>query len=133
MLFRSKVLGTLWDSTLFPNRATKGRALLRSIVGGARHPELLGLTDDDLGGTINGELGILMGGPMPAPAFRRIVRWPEAIPQYTLGHASRVAAIEAAVGALPGVFLASNALYGVSLADCIARADALPALVLAPR
>ncbi len=124
-----KILGTLWDSTLFANRASKGRALLRSIVGGARHPELLDMSDDEIGGAIGGELSIIMGGQMPEPLFRRVIRWREAIPQYTVGHLGRVAAIEAATASLPGLHMASNALYGVSLADCIARADKLPAIV----
>lgn len=125
-----KVLGSVWCSSLFPNRATKGRALMRSIIGGARHPELVGLGDAELSEVVTAELSVLMGGPMPAPAFQRIVRWPAAIPQYTLGHLDRVAAIEAAMAAVPGVHLATNAMYGVSLADCVARAEKLPALVL---
>lgn len=124
-----KVLGCVWCSSLFPGRATRGRVLMRAIVGGARHPELVDSPDEALTDTITAELSVLMGGPMPPPAFQRIVRWPQAIPQYTLGHLDRVAAVDAAVAPLPGIHLASNALYGVSLADCVARAEKLPALV----
>lgn len=127
-----KVLGCVWCSSLFPNRATKGRALMRSIIGGARHPELVALPDAELSAVVSAELSILMGGAMPGPQFERIIRWPDAIPQYTLGHLDRVAAVEAGMVSAPGVFLASNALYGVSLADCVARAEKLPALVLGP-
>jgi oxygen-dependent protoporphyrinogen oxidase len=60
---------------------------------------------------------------MPAPTFSRIVRWPEGIPQYTLGHADRLAQIEAALPA--NLHLAGNGLYGASVADCVARGEAL--------
>ena len=127
-----RVLGSVWCSALFPGRATKGRALIRNIIGGARHPELVELGDPELAEVVTTELSVLMGGRMPTAAFQRIVRWPEAIPQYTLGHLDRVAAIEAAVAPLPGLHLASNALYGVSLADCVGRAEKMPAMVLGP-
>ncbi|MCK6572080.1 protoporphyrinogen oxidase [Myxococcota bacterium] len=128
-----KILGSVWCSSLFPNRSTKGRALMRSVIGGPRHPELVAEPDETLAPIVTAELSRIMGGAMPEPAFQRIIRWPQAIPQYTVGHLERVAAVEAAVGELPGVHLATNALYGVALSDCIARAEKLPGLVLGPR
>ncbi len=125
-----RLLGVLWSSTLFPGRAPEGHALLRVIIGGARSPELLDLADDDLLTVVTEELRITLGGALPAPAFQRIVRWPRGIPQYTLGHLDRVAAAEEALAAWPGLYLGGNGLYGVSLADCVARADALPRILL---
>jgi oxygen-dependent protoporphyrinogen oxidase len=128
-----KILGSVWCSSLFPNRATRGRALMRSIIGGPRHPELVAEPDETLAPIVTAELSGIMGGAMPEPAFQRIIRWPQAIPQYTVGHLGRVAAIEAAVAAVPGLYLATNALYGVALADCIARAEKLPGIVMGGR
>lgn len=119
-----KLLGVLWTSTLWAGRAPEGQALLRIIIGGARSPELLDLDDAALLEIVREELSITMG-PMPAPSFSRIVRWPRAIPQYTLGHLDRVAAAEAAIAPFPGLYLAGNALYGISVADCVGRAEAL--------
>jgi protoporphyrinogen/coproporphyrinogen III oxidase len=127
---RRRVLGVLWSSAIFPSRAPTGQALLRCIVGGSRQPELLDLDDDELVGVVTAELGITMGGAVPDPTFKRVVRWPAGIPQYELGHLDRVAAAQAAVAPLKGIHLAGNGLFGVSLADCVARGDALPALVL---
>jgi len=124
-----RVLGVVWSSTLFSHRAPNDHALLRVIVGGAHHPELLGLDDAALLGVVREELRATLG-PLPDPAFSRIVRWPRAIPQYTLGHTDRLRAAEAAIASHGGLFLGGNGLYGVSLADCVARADALPDLVL---
>lgn len=127
-----QILGSVFCSTLFPGRAARGRVLMRAILGGVRHPELLGEDDTSLLALTRSELDITMGGPMPDSVFHRVIRWPAAIPQYDVGHAGRVAAIEAALSELPGVFSASNAMYGVSLADCVARAVALPPLVNRP-
>ena len=127
-----RVLGVVWSSSLFADRAPDGHALLRVIVGGARHPELLQLDDEALVAVVREELGITLGR-LPDPAFAQVVRWPRAIPQYTLGHLDRVRDAEGAVATLGGVHLAGNGLYGVSLADCVARADALPDLVLGQR
>jgi oxygen-dependent protoporphyrinogen oxidase len=102
---------------------------LRCIVGGRRHPEVMAWDDETLLAKVRGELNAIFGANLPAPSFTRVVRWPAAIPQYELGHLDRKAAAEAGVQGLPGVWLGGNALYGVSLADCIARAEALPTLV----
>lgn len=123
------VLGVLWSSTIFRGRAPGGSALLRCIVGGRRHPEALAWDDETLLAKVRSELSAIFGANLPSPSFTRVVRWPAAIPQYELGHLDRKAAAEAGVRDLPGVWLGGNALYGVSLADCIARAEALPALV----
>ena len=126
---RRRVLGVLWTSAIFSGRAPDGHKLLRVIVGGARHADLLDLDDEALLAVVREELAITFGA-LPAPAFSRIIRWPRAIPQYTLGHDERVRDAEGAVAAHDGLFLGGNGLYGVSLADCVARADALPDLVL---
>jgi oxygen-dependent protoporphyrinogen oxidase len=120
-----KLLGVLWTSTLFEGRAPKDQSLLRVIVGGARSPELLDLDDAGMIKVVREELSITMGGPMPEPSFARVVRWKHAIPQYVLGHLDRVAAAEAAIADQPGLYLAGNALYGISVAECIGRAEQL--------
>jgi oxygen-dependent protoporphyrinogen oxidase len=127
-----RVLGVLWSSSIFAERAPDGHALMRVILGGARNPELLDLDDETLLAVVRSELSVVLGGPMPAPVFSRIVRWPRAIPQYTLGHTERRVQAEAAVSALPGVFLAGNGLFGVSVAECLDRASALVPLLGAP-
>ena len=54
-------------------------------------------------------------------------RWERAIPQYTLGHEERLAMIELAVSRIPGLRLAGNYLRGVSVPDCIRRANEIAA------
>ncbi|MBW2477589.1 MAG: protoporphyrinogen oxidase, partial [Deltaproteobacteria bacterium] len=39
------ILGTLWDSSIFPKRAPQGYVLLRSMMGGATNPQAFDLPD----------------------------------------------------------------------------------------
>jgi oxygen-dependent protoporphyrinogen oxidase len=125
-----RVLGVVWCSVAFPSRAPEGQVLMRAILGGVRHPEIVTMGDEDLTRLVREELAATMGS-MPEPSFVRFVRWPAAIPQYTLGHAHRVRAAQEALSPLRGLHLAGAALYGVSVPDCVDRAEALPAELLA--
>ena len=62
-------------------------------------------------------------GVRVTPSLHRVTRWPRGMPQYVLGHPERIGRIEAAVGALPGLFLAGNAYRGVGIPDCIASGE----------
>lgn len=122
-----RIIGVVWTSAIFPTHAPAGQAALRVIIGGARQAELVQLPDAELVPLVREELGIVLDGPMPAPTFHHTVRWAQGIPQYTLGHADRLARIEAALPA--GITLAGNGLYGASVADCVARGEAVAAAI----
>ena len=72
------------------------------------------------------ELAALLGAASP---LWRDVQWPRAIPQYTLGHLARIAALDQAEAAVPGLFFRANYRGGVSVGDCIKSADATAAAV----
>jgi len=59
------------------------------------------------------------------PVFCRVVRWPEAIPQYTLGHQERVASISRLCSRHAGLFLGGNAYRGVAMNDCTEQGEVL--------
>ena len=113
-----ELLGSLWNSTLFPNRAPEGCVALTNFLGGARRPKILNSADGELTQRVVGELDRLLGIKAP-PRFVRVIRYPEAIPQYSVGHQERLGRMEALLKELPGFFLAGNYLRGVSVADCI--------------
>jgi len=60
-----------------------------------------------------------IAGVRGRPAFVRIARWPLSMAQYTVGHAKRLAEIEARTAAIPGLQLAGNAYEGIGIPDCI--------------
>ena len=59
-----------------------------------------------------------------------VARWGGALPQYTVGHADRVAAVRAAVATLPGVAVCGAAYDGVGIPACIAGGVAAAEAVL---
>jgi oxygen-dependent protoporphyrinogen oxidase len=46
-------------------------------------------------------------------------RWPNTMPQYTVGHITRIAELERRIARIPGLYLAGNAYHGVGVPDCV--------------
>lgn len=115
-------LGTLWDSSMFEDRAPEGKVLLRSMMGGACFPEYVKLSDDEVVARVRQDLTLTMGIDS-APEFVRVFRHPQAIPQYTVGHGARLAALEELLRAHPGLILTGNSYRGIGLNDCVAAAE----------
>ena len=114
-----RALGNLWESYLYPGRSPEGRLLIRAMYGGAVDPEAGALPEDEVLALARAEVARLYG-IAAEPQFSHVVRWPRAIPQYQLGHLDRVARIERAVAALPGLAVAGNGLHGIAFADASA-------------
>jgi len=113
-----RILGTIWSSALFADRAPAGYDAFTTFVGGTRQPDVARLGDREIAAAVTGELHALMGGTA-APAFVRVVRWEKAIPQYLLGYGGVVAAIEGAERELPGLHFCSNYRGGIAVGDCV--------------
>jgi oxygen-dependent protoporphyrinogen oxidase len=120
---RRSMLGTLFSSSMFAGRAPEGAVLLTSFLGGRRNPELPAMPDAALADMVHKELAALVGAA-GAPLWTEITRWPQAIPQYDLGHLGRLAHVEAAEAALPGLRFCASYRGGVSVGDCIKSAHA---------
>jgi len=108
------VLGALFPAALWPDRAPGGQALLSALVGGARHPQAGALAENDLVQLVRDELRLPR-----QPELLRIVRWPQAIPQYEPGHGARVAEIERLTAGHPGLRLTGAWYRGVGVLDCL--------------
>lgn len=116
------ILGALWTSSIFANRAPDGSILFRVMLGGARHPEILDGGEDTWLATARKDLGELLG-VRGEPTYRKAFAWKQAIPQYVLGHGKRLDALTLARQAHPGLFVTGNALRGVALNDCSRNAE----------
>jgi len=119
-----RILGALWESSIYPGRAPAGKALLRVMIGGATDREAGDLDDSELLDTVRTDLRVTMGVRL-APEFIHVFRHPRGIPQYTVGHASRLARIEKRLREHPGLFLAGNSYRGVSINACIEDAPVI--------
>ena len=128
-----RLLGALFESTLFAGRAPDGHVLIRAMIGGATNPELCNLDDTAILTILRDELGSILG-LRGEPVFTRLWRHAQAIPQYTPGHAERVAELEARTASFGPLVLGGNAYRGISLNDCVrnAKGVAEQALALIP-
>jgi len=115
------ILGTVWNSSLFPGRAPEGHALLTSFIGGATNPAALLDSPEALAAKVHRELTPLLG-VRKEPIFSNVTLWPRAIPQYNLGHTARLAAINALRARFPGLYFAGNYLNGPAIGACVEQA-----------
>ena len=115
---KRSILGNLWDSSIFPNRASEGDVLLRTMVGGAKKPEIASMDDDKLISMVYDELNSILG-LKSAPEMVKVYRWDKAIPQYLLGHTNIVNAIDRSLNKYPGLYVTGNAYNGIGINDCI--------------
>lgn len=112
------ILGTLFSSSLFPNRAPEGHVTLTSYVGGVRNPllalksfdEILALTYKDLRSIL---------GITGSPTFHHSIRYPRAIPQYEVGYGRFKAAMDQLENDAPGFFVAGHCRNGISMGDSL--------------
>lgn len=118
---RPRILGVLWESSIYPNRAPTGKALLRVMIGGALDPEAVDLSDAELLAVVRADVNRTMNLDAD-PEFVRIIRHCRGIPQYTGGHVERLERIETLLKSHPGLLLAGNSYRGVSVNNCIAEA-----------
>jgi protoporphyrinogen/coproporphyrinogen III oxidase len=113
-----RALGCVWNSSLFPARAPAGHVLLTGFVGGATDPTAASLSAEDLSALLHRELAPVLQ-IRAAPVFSHAQVYPHALPQYNLGHAERLQALERMRGNLPGLFFVGNYLRGPSIGNCV--------------
>ena len=119
---RRRVLGVVFSSTLFPDRAPEGHVLLTAFAGGARDPDLMLADPPTLVARVLDELRTLLG-TRGEPSFRGVQIWPRAIPQYTLGYGRFKEIAEQTEQTNPGLFLAGTYRDGISLAAAMGSGE----------
>ncbi len=118
---KHKILGTIWNSAVFENRAPDGYHLLTTFVGGARNAEIYEKSDAELLEIVDEELQSILG-LQAKPAFTHIKRWRKAIPQYELGYEKIAQSIEDFEKSHRGIYFCSNFYKGISVGDCVKNA-----------
>jgi oxygen-dependent protoporphyrinogen oxidase len=124
-----RTLGTVWNSSLFPDRAPEGQVLLTSFVGGATDADAIKLSVEDLVTLVHKETAPLLG-IRETPVFSNVVVYPRALPQYNLGHSQRLADLEKVRQTTPGLWLLGNYLRGPSMGACVEQSQSVAQDVL---
>jgi oxygen-dependent protoporphyrinogen oxidase len=117
-----RLLGTVWNSSLFPDRAPEGMVNLTSFAGGATDPELAAHDEARIAEIVGRELATVLkiSGP---PVSQLVRRYARALPQYNLGHSKTVATLRELTACIPGLFLTGNYLGGPAIGSCVEQAS----------
>jgi protoporphyrinogen/coproporphyrinogen III oxidase len=113
-----KILGTIFSSSLFSNRAPSGHVLLSTYVGGERQPDLAFLPPEKLAELVGEDLRQLLG-VRGQPVFQHVAFYPKAIPQYNVGYGKFKTLLDEIEAKAAGLFFAGHFRDGISLADSI--------------
>jgi len=114
-----QALACTWTSTKFPHRAPEGYVLLRVFAGRAGQEDQLPSDGAGLLELARCELRDTLGISSP-PLLYRAFLWPNAMPQYNLGHPQRLMRIAHGLERWPNLALAGNGYRGIGIPDCIA-------------
>lgn len=117
-------------SSKWPQWAIPGQTLLRISTGrhGDRRQEHF--DDDELVARLSAEVNAALG-VQATPSAARVVRWPDAFPQYLVGHLGLVDAIESGVARLGPVAVAGASYRGVGIPACIRSGRNAAEIILA--
>ena len=117
-----RLLGTVWNSSLFPGRAPKGMASFTSFLGGMTDPEVVSYSPERMAAIAHSELSSVLG-ITGAPVVQHVACWQRALPQYNIGHQDVTSALRTLCANTPGVFLAGNYFAGPSIGACVEHAS----------
>lgn len=95
--------------------------VLRCSIGRFGESAVLERSDEDLAAVALADLARVTG-VAGTPVQTRITRWDNGLPQYSVGHADRIARVRGAVGRHPGLGVCGAAYGGVGIPACIADA-----------
>jgi oxygen-dependent protoporphyrinogen oxidase len=119
-----RTLGTVWNSSLFRNRAPEGSVLLTSFIGGATDPQAVTLSAEEISAIVHREISQVLS-IRNQPTFSNVEIYQRALPQYNLGHTARIANLERESSALLNLKLVGNYLRGPAVGACIEQALAV--------
>jgi oxygen-dependent protoporphyrinogen oxidase len=116
-----QTLGVLFPSSIFSDRCPDNQHLITVFIGGGRGHQAMTLTPQQRVELILQELSPYLG-IKGQPLWHEESLWPNAIPQYHLGHLQKVALVDESLAQFPGLYMRSNWRDGVALGDCVENA-----------
>jgi protoporphyrinogen/coproporphyrinogen III oxidase len=121
---RLRTLGTVWNSSLFPGRAPEGQVLVTSFIGGATDPQAATIAPEELTALVHREIAPILS-IRNQPTFSDVGIYQRALPQYNIGHTTRIANLERESSSLLNLKLVGNYLHGPAIGTCIEQALAV--------
>ncbi|WP_372369526.1 protoporphyrinogen oxidase [Candidatus Uabimicrobium sp. HlEnr_7] len=122
------VLGTLFSSSLFNNRAPKDHVLLTVFIGGARQPQHALQTKREVVSSTIYDLNRYLG-VTGQPTYTHFTKWEKSIPQYEIGYGDCKKAFAHIEQKYHDLRLIGNYREGVSIIDTIRYAQKVVASI----
>lgn len=119
-----RILGGLFSSGLFENRAPSGYKSIKVYIGGAHDIEILEKNDSEIKAIISDELSPMLG-ISSEPEFCKISKIKNAIPQFNIGHREIKKSIYNELKQHPNIFLTGNYLEGISVNEAIKSSESI--------
>lgn len=116
------LVGCSWLPAKWPQLADPDTVLLRAMVGRHGDDRFTAMDDGELVRQVHAELVTTMA-MTGTPVEALVQRWPQAMPQYTVGHQDRLDRIDLALEPLPGLAVTGAAYRGIGIASCVSQAQ----------
>ncbi|HLF17842.1 MAG TPA: protoporphyrinogen oxidase [Candidatus Omnitrophota bacterium] len=131
-LENKEILGVLFESNVFANRAPKNHILFRVMVGGSRYPDIFQKSKKEILELAMEEIGTVFPtkgtSALTKIDLRKVMRetflsvWDKAIPQYDQVNTQMQEQIDKKLKRFRDLYLLGNYRDGVSFNDCIESA-----------
>lgn len=121
-----KILGGIFSSALFPERAPQEQLLLSIFSGGARQPEMANCHNENIQRELLRDVTELLRLEQQ-PTFLAGSFWSRAVPNYALGHHRLLSAVRTLERQRPQLSIQGNWLDGIGLPDRVRSAFAATA------
>ncbi len=115
------ILGSLFVSSVFKNRAPKGYATLTNYIGGMRYPQYASMSEDEIQKLISIDIEKLLG-VKGEPVFKKMYYWKHAIPQYNLGYQKYLDILQEIETDYPSLRFIGSYRGGVGVSACLENA-----------
>jgi protoporphyrinogen/coproporphyrinogen III oxidase len=113
-----RILGTIWNSSLFPGRAPRDKVVMTTFLGGATDLDIVEKSRDEIAAAAhedNADLLEISGDPITTEVWK----YSKALPQYNLGHHHVIERLRRGEEENPGIFLGGNFLEGPAIGKCV--------------
>jgi protoporphyrinogen/coproporphyrinogen III oxidase len=119
---RRSILACTYVSNKFPGRSPKELFLVRTFIGGPNASKWIDRSNSEIQIEVLSELKRI-AQITEEPAFCKIFRWKDAMPEYSVGHAAKIVRLNELIRSNRGIAMTGNLFSGVGIPDCIRHAE----------
>ena len=117
------IVGCTWLTNKWPHLVNDDVVLIKCMVGRSGDDRWLSMSDERIVEEVRRGLSRILQIEAD-PLETRVQRWPQAMPQYVVGHSARLDAVDRLTTDLGQLHLTGAAYRGSGLAGCVMQAAA---------